>query len=198
VTSACRNKLSSHLEGELFGHEKGAFTSASNRHKGKFEQVHEGTLFLDEVAKLSLTKLLRVIQAQEFQRVGGAEVINVDIRLIAASHQKLLERVDQGLFRMDLYYRLNVFPLEVPPLRDSLDDTPELVTSILLNINKKLVKKSQELAHKAWLNYKAIIGHTLAALDWKISGKHGAAKALGLPPSTLRSKMLKLGISRNT
>ena len=118
------------LESELFGHEKGAFTGATSRRKGRFELANKGTLFLDEVAELSLeaqSKLLRVIQEQEFERVSSSETIKVDIRLITATHHDLLKRVEQGLFRMDLYYRLNVFPIQVPALRERISDIPELV-----------------------------------------------------------------------
>ncbi len=132
------------LESELFGHEKGAYTGATNRRKGRFELADKGTLFLDEVAELSLeaqSKLLRVIQEKEFERVGSSETIKVDIRLITATHHDLLKRVEQGLFRMDLYYRLNVFPIQVPALRDRISDIPELVSHIIQELNRKLGKK---------------------------------------------------------
>lgn len=149
VSVNCAAFSSTLLESELFGHEKGAFTGATSRRKGRFELAHQGTLFLDEVAELSLeaqSKLLRVIQEQEFERVGSSETIQVDIRLIAASHYDLLKRVEQGLFRMDLYYRLNVFPIHVPPLRDRLEDIPELATHILSHLNHKLGKKIEAIS----------------------------------------------------
>ena len=251
------------LESELFGHEKGAFTGATTRRKGRFELADKGTLFLDEVAELSLeaqSKLLRVIQEQEFERVGSSETIKLDIRLIAASHHNLLKRVEQGLFRMDLYYRLNVFPINVPPLRNRAADIPELVEHILTNLNLKLSKKFEAINKEGlnklmayhWpgnvrelqnvLEREAILSQgpvlqcqhlslaqshdldsesngssnnntveanltlaqaeaahirqTLQRLQWRIAGPNGAAKQLDLPPSTLRSRMKKLGIRR--
>ena len=132
------------LESELFGHEKGAFTGANETRKGKFELSNHGTLFLDEVGELSLeaqSKLLRVIQEQEFERVGGNKTIKVDIRLIAATNRDLKAMVDNGDFRMDLFYRLNVFPLEVPPLRARVDDIPLLCEQIIERLNRKLAKQ---------------------------------------------------------
>lgn len=108
------------LESELFGHEKGAFTGATEQRKGRFELANKGTLFLDEIGELSLeaqSKLLRVLQEQEFERVGGTKTLKVDIRILAATNQDLPRLVEQGKFRMDLYYRLNVFPIHVPALK---------------------------------------------------------------------------------
>jgi two-component system nitrogen regulation response regulator NtrX len=118
------------IESELFGHEKGAFTGATARHRGRFEQADGGTLFLDEVADLSpaaQAKLLRVLESGEIHRVGGVEPIPVDVRVLAATNRDLEERVGAGGFRDDLFYRLNVIPIRVPPLRDRLPDLPELV-----------------------------------------------------------------------
>ncbi len=116
-------------ESELFGNEKGAFTGASDKRDGKFFHAHEGTLFLDEIGDMSIrvqTKVLRVLQDGEFQRVGGKDTIKVDVRIIAATNKKLGQLVDEGNFREDLYYRLNVLPIEVPPLRERQEDIPLL------------------------------------------------------------------------
>lgn len=122
------------IESELFGHEKGSFTGAFERKKGKFELANEGTLFLDEVGDMSLTtqsKVLRVIETQEFQRVGGSKSIKVDVRIISATNKDLFEEVKKGTFREDLFYRLNVIPITVPPLRERKEDIPELVEYFL-------------------------------------------------------------------
>jgi transcriptional regulator with GAF, ATPase, and Fis domain len=118
------------LEAEMFGHVKGAFTGAVNARIGRFEQANKGTLFLDEIGDMPIelqAKLLRVLQDREFQRLGSSENIKVDVRLIAASNVNLLDRVRQGRFREDLYYRLSVVPLQMPPLRDRDGDIPLLV-----------------------------------------------------------------------
>jgi two-component system response regulator HydG len=122
------------LESELFGHEKGAFTGADRRKEGRFFQAHGGSLFLDEVSEMSLTmqvKLLRVLQERELTRVGGEKVIKVDVRVIAATNKNLLDFISEGLFREDLYYRLNVVSLEIPPLRERRDDIPLLAQHFL-------------------------------------------------------------------
>jgi two-component system nitrogen regulation response regulator NtrX len=122
------------IESELFGHEKGSFTGAFERKKGKFELADEGTLFLDEVGDMSLStqaKVLRVIETQEFQRVGGSKNIKVDVRIISATNKELAEEVKKGTFREDLFYRLNVIPIPLPPLRERKEDIPELVDYFL-------------------------------------------------------------------
>ena len=122
------------IESELFGHEKGSFTGATNMRRGKFDLANEGTLFLDEIGDMSLktqAKILRILQEQKFERVGGTKTINVDVRVIAASNKNLEEEIKKGNFREDLYHRLNVVPIEVPPLRERLSDIPLLVKEFL-------------------------------------------------------------------
>ena len=122
------------IECELFGHEKGAFTGADRAMAGKFEQARGGTLFLDEVGDMPLdaqTRLLRVLQEGEFTRVGGREVQTADVRIIAATHQDLRALINEGRFREDLFYRLNVVPIRLPPLRERLEDVPDLARAFL-------------------------------------------------------------------
>jgi transcriptional regulator with PAS, ATPase and Fis domain len=122
------------LESELFGHEKGAFTGAENRRRGFFEQADTGTIFLDEVGELAPSaqvKLLRVLQQREVVRVGGSQPIKIDVRVIAATHRDLAAMVKQGHFREDLYYRLNVVTIQVPPLRNRMDDLPALAQHLV-------------------------------------------------------------------
>lgn len=129
------------MESELFGYEKGAFTGAAVTKPGKFELAHKGTLFLDEVAEIPRemqVKLLRVLQEQEFERVGGLRTIKVDVRIIAATNQNLSRQVQTGNFREDLYYRLNVFPIDIPPLRERKEDILPLIVYFLDKFNKKL------------------------------------------------------------
>ena len=122
------------IESELFGHEKGAFTGAHERRKGKFDLANGGTLFLDEIGDMSLrtqAKILRIIQEQNFERVGGSRPIQVDVRIVAATNKDLQKEIEAGRFRQDLYYRLNVIPIHVPPLRERLQDIPLLVEDFL-------------------------------------------------------------------
>lgn len=241
------------LESELFGHEKGAFTGANERRKGRFELADKGTLFLDEIAELPLeaqSKLLRVLQEQEFERVGGSNTLKVNIRVIAATNRDLWEMVQKGTFRIDLYYRLNVFPIKVPALKDRKEDIPYLCANLIAQLNKRLGKNLKGLSKKAitqlqaydWpgnirelqnvLEREAILSNqavlqlsqpllaggevvinpsltldeaqkqhitsVLVLSHWQISGDKGAAVKLGLPESTLRSKMRKLGITRDS
>ncbi|WP_286888614.1 sigma 54-interacting transcriptional regulator [Pseudoalteromonas sp. ESRF-bin5] len=239
------------LESELFGHEKGAFTGANERRKGRFELADKGTLFLDEIAELPLesqSKLLRVLQEQEFERVGGSQTLSVNIRVIAATNRDLWQMVQKGSFRIDLYYRLNVFPIKVPALRERKEDIPYLCSNLIQQLNKRLGKQLKGLSKKAvtklqaydWpgnirelqnvLEREAIlskqsvlqlnqplngdttqnvdesltldeaqrlhISRVLTLCNGQISGSKGAALKLGLPESTLRSKMRKLGINK--
>jgi DNA-binding NtrC family response regulator len=127
------------LESELFGHEKGAFTGAARRKLGKFELAHGGTIFLDEIGTITPAaqiKLLQVLQDRTFQRVGGESIIEADVRIIAASNEDLDRMVEKGLFRSDLYYRLNVFPITIPPLRERREDIPQLTDIFLKQANR--------------------------------------------------------------
>ncbi|SMF96452.1 PAS domain S-box-containing protein [Methylomagnum ishizawai] len=245
------------IESELFGREKGAYTGALARQIGRFELADGSTLFLDEVGELPLeaqAKLLRVLQEKEIERLGNPRPIKVDVRLIAATHRDLAREVAAGRFREDLYYRLNVFPLHLPPLRERRDDLPPLVESFVEEFAKAMGKPIEAVAKsslKALLNYpwpgnirelrnvieRAVIlnsgsllriepptlaGHpaagsasaaqagpatlaevershilrVLEATGWRVRGAAGAAEILGLKPSTLESRMLKLGIRR--
>lgn len=137
------------MESELFGYERGAFTGAVVTKPGKFELAHRGTLFLDEVGELPRdmqVKLLRVIQEQEFERVGGLRTIKIDVRLITATNRNLAQDVKEGKFREDLFYRLNVFPIHVPPLRNRKDDVLPLADFFLQKFNKKLGKAVRAIA----------------------------------------------------
>jgi formate hydrogenlyase transcriptional activator len=132
------------LEAELFGHERGAFTGATNQRVGRFELAHQGTLFLDEIGDMPLElqpKLLRVLQEQEFERLGSSRTQKVDVRMVAATHQDLLELVEMGEFRRDLYYRLNVFPVRLPTLRERRDDIPLLANHFAQKFASKMGKE---------------------------------------------------------
>jgi two-component system nitrogen regulation response regulator NtrX len=126
------------IESELFGHEKGAFTGATSMKKGKFDLAHEGSLFLDEIGDMSLkaqSKTLRILQEQKFERVGGSRTIHVDVRVIAATNKDLEAEIQKGTFREDLYYRLNVIPMRVPPLRERMEDIPQLIREFISEIS---------------------------------------------------------------
>jgi formate hydrogenlyase transcriptional activator len=249
----CGSIPSGLVESELFGHERGAFTGATQQRIGRFELASGGTIFLDEVTELPLdtqVKLLRVLQEGEFERVGSSRTIKVDARVIAASNRNLQDVVRGGSFRSDLFYRLNVFPLEVPALRERREDIPLLVNFFLSRFGKSLGKEVRGVSQKSMENLtryswpgnirelqnvieRAVVlakgaivpiddsmlraeealedalsldtlenverRHILKALEetgWVIHGKKGAAEILGINPSTLRSRMEKLGIKR--
>ena len=242
------------LESELFGHEKGAFTGAIERKIGRFEIAHGGTLFLDEVGDIPLElqpKLLRVLQEREFERLGNTTTIRVDVRVIAATNKNLSRLVGENKFRSDLFFRLNVFPLLIPPLKERREDIP-LLCKYFAHIYAKRMKKEikvisedtlhdlqkyewpgnvrelQNIVERAVIllddgifkpavpkiehylitksdettNLYEVEKHHISQILNKtngiINGPHGAAKLLGLNPSTLRSKIQKLGIGKVT
>jgi two-component system, NtrC family, nitrogen regulation response regulator NtrX len=161
ITLNCAAVPAELIESELFGHEKGAFTGASGRHTGKFEQAHSGTLFLDEIGDMPLTmqaKLLRVLEEGEVERVGGDKPVRVDARVIVATHRNLEELVRQNAFRQDLFHRIYVFPLTLPPLRERVDDIPTLVQHFARQVSaqngwkEKPIEPAaiQELQRYAW------------------------------------------------
>jgi PAS domain S-box-containing protein len=238
------------LESELFGHERGAFTGALTQQIGRFEQAHGSTIFLDEIGEMPLegqVKLLRVLQSKEVERLGGNRSVKVDVRIIAATNRDLERAVESREFRADLYYRLNIFPVHVPPLRERVEDIPSLVWSFVDDIaascGKRIDSISQEsmaaLQRYSWpgnvrelrnVIERAVIvaggphltveaprpanggrpstlrldeveiDHIRTVLDktsWRIRGAAGAADLLGMKPTTLESRMAKLGIRRS-
>lgn len=161
VTLNCAAIPSELLESQMFGHERGAFTGAVGRQEGCFERADKGGLFLDEVADMALmtqTKLLRVIQEQQFERIGGKETIKVDVRIIAATNKNLLEEIKRGRFREDLYYRLNVVEIRIPPLRDRMEDMAPLVGYFLGEFTRKYNKPGLTMSDEAM--------RVLSAYDW--------------------------------
>jgi transcriptional regulator with GAF, ATPase, and Fis domain len=243
------------IESELFGHERGSFTGASDQRIGKFELANNSTLFLDEIGELPLelqVKLLRVLQEKEIERVGGRRSIKVNVRIIAATNRNLEKEVSEGRFRADLFYRLNVFPITLPPLRNRKDDIPVLtshfITKYARNAGKKITKLlpavMEELLAYAWPGNVRELEHlversvlltdgpvikemylpsravkegstssefqivpldemerqyilkVLKVCQGRISGPHGAAIRLNLPPTTLISKMQRLKIKK--
>jgi PAS domain S-box-containing protein len=241
------------IESELFGHEKGAFTGASSRRLGRFEVADRGTIFLDEIGDLPLdlqAKLLRVLQDGEFERLGSTKTQKVDVRIIAATNRDLQVRKAQGNFRPDLYYRLMVFPIEAPPLRDRKEDIPLLVWHFVTKGQARMGVKIESIPRSLmdrFMEYewpgnvrelqnvierslilspgpalqveeplgplgvpagldeesanladaeRAHIEKVLAECAWKVKGRGNAAERLGLNPSTLRTRMKKLGIVR--
>jgi transcriptional regulator with GAF, ATPase, and Fis domain len=241
----------------LFGHEKGAFTGATERRLGRFELAEGGTIFLDEIGELPLETqiaLLRVLQEREFERVGGAKTIRADVRVIAASNRDLQKSIDAGTFRSDLYYRLNVFPIAIPALRERQKDIPLLVEYFIDRYATKAGKKIRGISRatlarlesyawpgnirelqnviersiilcdtenftvdESWLSRppdgtgqasgplsripasqeKKTIEAALAEAGGRVSGPSGAAARLGLPPSTLDSKIKAFKINKH-
>jgi len=151
ITVNCAALTETLLESELFGHEKGAFTGAYTKKLGRFELADQGTIFLDEIGEISPTiqaKLLRVLEEKKFNRVGGVETIQVDTRVIAATNKNLEENTKQGKFREDLYFRLNVFPIQIPPLRERREDIPLLVDYFLKKYNYQGHKLSKDVVEQ--------------------------------------------------
>jgi DNA-binding NtrC family response regulator/signal transduction histidine kinase len=253
VTLNCAALPATLVESELFGREKGAYTGALTQQAGRFELADSSTLFLDEVGELPLemqAKLLRVLQEGRFERLGGAKTLKVDVRVVAASNRDLAKAVKEGRFRDDLYYRLNVFPIRLPPLRERREDIPALVWAFVKELAPAMGKAVESVPRatlEALQQYdwpgnirelrnvieRALIvcpgpvlrvelpppaspaagepaegltldaaqrRHILAVLEktgWRVSGPHGAAALLGLKPTTLESRMAKLGIRRS-
>ena len=140
------------IESELFGHEKGAFTGATSRKRGKFDLAHQGTLFLDEIGDMSRktqAKILRILDEQKFERVGGSKTIEVDVRIVAATNKNLEEKISEGTFREDLYFRINVIPLIVPPLRERKDDISILANEFLKRFTKELNIEDKKMLPEA-------------------------------------------------
>jgi DNA-binding NtrC family response regulator len=244
------------MEAELFGYEKGAFTGAADRKAGKFEAANGGTMLLDEIGEMPVdmqAKLLRVLQEKEIQRIGSNNTIKIDVRIIAATSKNLEKEVAENRFRLDLYYRLHVFPIALPPLRERKEDIPELVSHFICLLNRKAGKvittiaenELQKLMSYHWpgnvrelehLLERSVLmtdgntikkiplpendektfaltvnespinsleqnerDHILAALkktNGRVQGAGGAAELLGIPPTTLHSKIKKFGIKK--
>jgi PAS domain S-box-containing protein len=256
ISVNCASIPSSLIASELFGHEKGAFTGAVQRRQGRFELAHSGTIFLDEVGELpaeTQIALLRVLQERQFERLGGNRIITTDVRVIAATNRDLTAAIAAGTFRADLFYRLNVFPIEVPPLRKRKEDIPMLVEYFVKRYAEKAGKQIRKIdrntleqcqlypwpgnirelqniversvilcggdtfwIEKAWLaraqpprqelpgplpdtlqnQEKQIIEDALAESKGKVAGPEGAAAKLGIPRSTLDSKIKQLNIRK--
>jgi PAS domain S-box-containing protein len=257
ISVNCASIPSSLIASELFGHEKGAFTGAVQRRQGRFELAHSGTIFLDEIGELpaeTQIALLRVLQERQFERVGGNRIIPTDVRVIAATNRDLTAAISAGTFRADLFYRLNVFPIEVPPLRKRKEDIPMLVEYFVKRYAEKMGKQIRKIDNstlercqsypwpgnirelqniversvilcggdtfwieKAWLasvppprqelagplpdtlqnQEKEMIEAALAESRGKIAGPQGAAAKLGIPRSTLDTKIKHLGIKKH-
>jgi transcriptional regulator with GAF, ATPase, and Fis domain len=254
VTVNCAALSPGLIESEMFGHEKGAFTGAIARKIGRFELADGGTILLDEVGELSpevQAKLLRVLQEGQFERVGSVKTVRVDVRVIAATNRDLAKAVADGRFRADLFYRLNVFPIQLPPLRERREDIPLVAKYFtakyatqagrrITTVSKKTlnaltaydwpgnVRELQNIIERAvllspgpelelgdWFRQptdspdassvatlhdlqRAHIIKVLERTGWQVSGEGGAAKILGLKPTTLHARMAKLHIRRNS
>ncbi|MFH1278556.1 MAG: sigma 54-interacting transcriptional regulator [Candidatus Eisenbacteria bacterium] len=177
----CSALSESLLESELFGHVKGAFTGATYDRKGRFEMATGGTIFLDEIGDLTeriQVKLLRVLQEREIERVGDTKVMKIDVRVLAATHQPLKKLVDEGRFRKDLFYRLNVIPIHVPPLRDRKEDIPALASVFLRELSARMRKKLEKISHdalRAMMDY----GWPGNVRELRNALEHGAVKTRG-------------------
>jgi transcriptional regulator with PAS, ATPase and Fis domain len=161
VAVNCAALTASLIESELFGHEKGAFTGAASQHQGRFERAHKGTIFLDEIGELDANlqaKLLRVLQERTLERVGGTREIEVDVRVVAATNRNLLRMVGEGRFREDLYYRLNLFPVALPALRERPADILPLATAFFQRAKRRLGKPLASISPEA--------AHLLRAYHW--------------------------------
>jgi transcriptional regulator with GAF, ATPase, and Fis domain len=250
VKVSCAAIPSALIESELFGRERGAYTGALSRQIGRFEAAHQSTLFLDEIGELSAevqVKLLRVLQDRVIERLGSTQPIKVDVRIIAATNRNLAKAVEDKAFREDLFYRLNVFPISVPPLRERVEDIPGLVWEFVNEFSKSLGKpidsvskeSMRQLQLYSWpgnvrelrnvIERAVIISTgprltvpipqpavsrpaqssltlrnleiehiraTLESTNWRIRGHLGAAERLGLKPTTLETRMAKLGLTR--
>jgi len=257
ISVNCASIPSSLIASELFGHEKGAFTGAVQRRQGRFELAHSGTIFLDEVGDLpaeTQIALLRILQERQFERVGGNRILSTDVRVIAATNRNLTEAIAAGTFRADLFYRLNVFPIDVPPLRKRKEDIPMLVEYFVKRYAEKAGKQIRKIdrntleqcqsypwpgnirelqniversvilcggntfwIEKAWLTgaqppreelagplpdalqnqERKMIEMALAECKGKVAGPEGAAAKLGIPRSTLDTKIKQLGIKKH-
>jgi transcriptional regulator with GAF, ATPase, and Fis domain len=250
IRVSCAAIPSALIESELFGRERGAYTGALSRQMGRFEAAHQSTLFLDEIGELSAevqVKLLRVLQDRVIERLGSTQPIKVDVRIIAATNRNIAKAVEDKVFREDLFYRLNVFPISVPPLRERVEDIPGLVWEFVNEFSKSLGKpidsiskdSMRQLQLYSWpgnvrelrnvIERAVIISSgprltvpipeptisrapqssltlrnleiehiraTLESTNWRIRGPLGAAERLGLKPTTLETRMAKLGLTR--
>jgi formate hydrogenlyase transcriptional activator len=190
------------LESELFGHERGAFTGAVAQRIGRFESADGGTLFLDEIGEMPLhlqTKLLRVVQEQEFERVGGSRTINVDVRIVAATNRDLKGMVEESKFRADLYYRLAVFPLNVPPLRERREDIPVLARYFVQKHARRMDRKIERIpthALEALANYDwpGNIRELQNVIERSVVLSSGPELRVALPEMTIRSTPIVLHV----